>query len=86
MKLEYSAKAQGHLAKLPAQIAERIVDKMDWFVMQDVPMAFAAPLIGTHQKLYRYRIGDYRAICQVQSGMISILFVLTIKHRREAYK
>jgi mRNA-degrading endonuclease RelE of RelBE toxin-antitoxin system len=35
---------------------------------------------------YRFRIGDYRVLFDVDgSGKIYVLMVLSVKHRREAY-
>ncbi len=85
MKLEYSHKARNELDHLPEAIADRIQDKMDWFAEQQNPLDFAKPLVGIQEKIYRFRIGDYRAICTIQSGVISILFVLAVKHRSQAY-
>ncbi|MBL0337625.1 MAG: type II toxin-antitoxin system RelE/ParE family toxin [Rhodospirillaceae bacterium] len=35
--------------------------------------------------MWRYRVGDYRLICQIQDEEIMIL-VLRIGHRREVYR
>ncbi len=34
--------------------------------------------------LWRYRVGDYRIICQIKDEEITIL-VLTVAHRKEIY-
>lgn len=34
---------------------------------------------------WRYRIGDYRLICQIQDQTVTVL-VLTIGHRRDVYR
>jgi mRNA interferase RelE/StbE len=40
---------------------------------------------GNHAGLWRYRIGDYRVLCEIQDEKIVVL-VLAIGHRREVYK
>jgi mRNA interferase RelE/StbE len=35
--------------------------------------------------LWRYRVGDYRIICEIHDGRLVVL-VLTIGHRREVYR
>lgn len=85
MRLSYSAKALKELSALPKNVAKRIQDKMDWYVIQKNPLDFAKPLIGMTEKIYRFRIGDFRIICTIESKVMSILFVLAIKHRSQAY-
>lgn len=41
-------------------------------------------LKGELEGLYRYRIGDYRLIYKVDKDKI-IVFIITLKHRRESY-
>ncbi|HTJ55929.1 MAG TPA: type II toxin-antitoxin system RelE/ParE family toxin [Nitrosospira sp.] len=36
-------------------------------------------------ELWRYRVGDYRVICDIRDNALRIL-VLTIGHRREVYR
>ena len=43
--------------------------------------ALTANLTG----LWRYRVGDYRLICDIQDGELVVL-VLQIGHRREVYR
>lgn len=43
------------------------------------------PLKGDFAGYYRYRIGDYRVIYQVDDGKNQVM-VTTIAHRREAYE
>jgi mRNA interferase RelE/StbE len=43
--------------------------------------ALSGPLGG----LWRYRVGDYRLICEIQDGVLCVL-VLKIGNRREVYK
>nr|WP_316369667.1 type II toxin-antitoxin system RelE/ParE family toxin [Candidatus Thiodiazotropha sp. CDECU1] len=37
------------------------------------------------QGLWRYRIGDYRAICQIENDKLVVL-VLAVNHRRQVYR
>jgi len=86
-KLLYAQKALDDLACLDKKTASRILDKMDFFVMQNNPFLFAKKLVDYKMGSYRFRVGDYRIIFDVdKSGKIIILVVLTIKHRKEVYK
>lgn len=42
-------------------------------------------LIGDKKGLWRYRIGDYRLICEINDEEI-IIIVLNIGHRKNVYK
>ncbi len=50
------------------------------------PRSIGVALKGTDLgELWRYRVGDYRIICQIKDVCITVL-VLRIGHRREVYK
>lgn len=82
--VELSPAARRQLESLPKNTAIRIGKKLRWYADNDNPLAFAKPLTGM-PGMHRFRIGDYRAIFTIRRGHISILFVIAIKHRREAY-
>lgn len=43
------------------------------------------PLKGQQSDLWRYRVGDYRLICQIQDQALKVL-VLKAGHRKEVYR
>lgn len=49
------------------------------------PFQHGKPLTADKRGLWRYRVGDYRLICEVQQGKVVIL-VVEIGHRRDIYK
>jgi mRNA interferase RelE/StbE len=52
----------------------------------DNPRQLGAALQGTpYQDLWRYRVGNYRIITEIDDDSIRIL-VVRIAHRREAYR
>lgn len=53
--------------------------------MGDTPQIFGKGLKGNKAGLWRYRIGNYRLICEIIDNKLIIL-VLTVGHRREIYK
>jgi mRNA interferase RelE/StbE len=57
----------------------------DRVAKQDDPRALGKALTGPLGTLWRYRIGDYRAICEIQDGATRIL-VLQFEPRREVYR
>ena len=82
-----SAEAQANLAALELKIQRRIYNKLIFYGKAADPLSFSKPLSGKLRGLYRFRIGDYRAIFRVlPNGEITILFVLRIEHRSHVYE
>ncbi|MBE9485947.1 MAG: type II toxin-antitoxin system RelE/ParE family toxin, partial [Chloroflexi bacterium] len=48
------------------------------------PRHFGEPLRGDMAGLWRYRVGDYRIICEIQEQQLVVL-ALAIGHRRGVY-
>ena len=79
--LLYTARAEKDLSHIEPIIRNRIGNKL--LQMSSTPFLYAErltnPLIGT----YRFRIGDYRVIFDIEGTKIVIL---RIGHRREIYR
>jgi len=52
---------------------------------QEDPRSLGKALSGPLGTLWRYRVGDYRVICEIQHEVVKILMV-RIGHRREVYR
>lgn len=74
--------AQKQLDKLPNNTATRIEDKMMELAHDPRPSG-CKKLKG--RDAYRIRIGDYRAIYEIQDNKL-IVTVITIGHRKEVYE
>lgn len=59
-------------------ISKNLVDCED-------PFVHGKELKGNLKGQWRYRVGDYRILCEIHDDVLVIL-VLTIGHRREIYK
>lgn len=81
--LRWTSKAEKEMTGLPADISNRVATKMQWFVIQKNPLYFAATLRGSYKGFWRFRIGDYRAICKFRKN---VLFVSSVKHRKDIYR
>jgi len=67
IKLEASALKA--LKKLDAAVRRRIEDYIDRLAEEENPRARGIALQGTaYEGLWRYRVGDYRLICQMRGG------------------
>jgi len=85
-RFEYTKNAARDLRQIDQQVSKRILKKMDFFSKQEDPLKFAKKLKGFSLGEYRFRIGDYRVLFDLdEDGSVKILMVLSIKHRREAY-
>lgn len=84
--IEYAETAKKQLRKLDRAAARRIVDFMDERVAtSDDPRALGKALKGPLGDLWRYRVGDFRVICDIQDKVLMVL-VLQVGNRREVYR
>lgn len=51
---------------------------------EEDPRRFGKPLAGNKKGYWRYRIGDYRIICEMKDNELTVL-VLAAKHRKTVY-
>lgn len=83
----YTAHARKDLLKLGKETARRITLAVQAHGKSSEPLRRAKRLSGAMSGLYRYRVGDYRAIFQYDdAGTLHILTVLRIKHRKDIYR
>lgn len=84
--IEYAETAKRQIRKLDKLAARRIVDFMDERIARsDNPRESGKALKGSLGDLWRYRVGDYRVLCDIQDGVLTVL-VLQIGNRREVYR
>jgi mRNA interferase RelE/StbE len=67
------------------QNAKRILDFLEQriAILED-PRTSGKPLKGDLGIFWRYRVGDYRVLCEIQDSKLVILTAL-IGHRKEIY-
>jgi len=83
--VEVSDVAEKQLRKLDRPIQKRLLDWLeDRIEGCKNPRHFGEPLRGDMAGLWRYRVGDYRIICEIQERQLVVL-TLTVGHRREIY-
>ena len=84
--IEYAETAKKQLRKLDRLAARRILDFMDDRVAaSDEPRTIGKALKGPLGDLWRYRVGDFRVICDIQDRVLTVL-VLQVGNRREVYR
>jgi len=79
--VEFERGAQKSLKKMDPQQAWII---MSWIGTDD-PRRHGKGLVSNRSGEWRYRIGDYRLIADIQDEKVVIL-ILEIGHRRDIYK
>ena len=86
-RIELTATAVKQLAKLDKNEAKRITSFLrQRLAVLDDPRTTGKALTGPHLGAYwRYRVGDYRIICDIQDEVLCVL-VIEIGNRREVYR
>ncbi len=84
--IDYTDTAKDQLRKLDKQTARRIVDYMNKRIATlENPRSIGKALTGPLGGFWRYRVGDYRVMCDIQDQRIGVL-VLRLGHREEVYR
>jgi mRNA interferase RelE/StbE len=84
--IEYAKAARDQLRKLDKTVAGRIVNFMEKRVaLRDNPRELGKALSGPLGDFWCYRVGDYRIVCDIRDGSLTIL-ALQIGNRRDVYR
>jgi mRNA interferase RelE/StbE len=83
MEVVFTRSAFRQFKKLDRKIQKRIDKKLRFFVSQKNPLQFAEPLKDPRFGHFRFRIGDYRIIFDVEKEKI---IILKVGHRKEIYR
>lgn len=81
--LVYKRPAVKSIQKLSPQIRKRLKLKLEYFVAQDDPLKFAKALTKPTDAQYRFRVGNYRVLFDVEDENLVILLV---QHRKDVYR
>ena len=85
-KIVFSEKAKKQLKKLDKHIAALIIGWLEKNIEgSENPRVHGKSLTENRAGEWRYRIGDYRVICEIQDEKVIVL-VLDVGHRRDVYK
>jgi mRNA interferase RelE/StbE len=83
-KIVFSDTAEKNIATLDKPIKRRIINFLETKVAPD-PNILRQPLHGNKRGLWKYRVGNYRIICNIKSRLLTVLIV-DIGHRSEVYR
>lgn len=85
-RIEFTRTAEKPIVKLDRTSQARIVSYLRQRIHSaENPRQFGRAVQGDKQRLWRYRVGDYRIICDIQDVDACVL-VLAVAHRREIYR
>lgn len=85
MTVEFSEKAKKEFLKLDKPIQKQIQNFIVKLQGMKNPRSTGKALVRNLAGRWRYRVGDYRLVCEIEDEKI-LVTVLHIAHRREVYK
>ena len=85
-QIDYTSTALKQLTKLDKPAAKRIIDFMDERIAvlkdpRDTGKALTGAMLGAY---WRYRVGDFRVICDIQDKTLCVL-VVEVGGRKDVY-
>ena len=85
-RVEFESQAENELGRLDPQYTKRILKYLfERIATDEDPRRFGDPLRSNLAGLWKYRIGNYRVICEIQEEVLLVL-VVRVGHRREVYR
>ena len=73
------------MRKLDKQVARRIRKELNEVAQLEDPRSRGKALTGHLAGLWRYRVGDYRILCDIEDDELVVLVVDT-EHRSKVYR
>jgi mRNA interferase RelE/StbE len=84
-RIEITNTAKKQLTKLDRQVQSEILRYLrERVATEEDPRRYGAPLRKELTGRWKYRVGAYRLICEIQDGKIVVL-VLMVGHRSKVY-
>lgn len=84
--VEWDDRARRELRRLDHQVQRNILRYFrDRILTSEDPRRFGQALRHELVGLWRYRVGDYRIVCQIEDERLTVV-VLVVGHRREIYR
>jgi mRNA interferase RelE/StbE len=85
-RIEITRTAERQITKL-SRAAQRSIQRFlrERLTPAENPCQWGKPLHGEKRGLWRYRVGDYRLICDIQDDRTAVL-VLEVAYRKDVYR
>ena len=84
-QIEFTKNAQKAMEALDKPIRRHIDNFLSRLLSRENPRSIGGALSGTLAGRWRYRVGDYRIVCEIHDDVLVVL-VLEVGHRREVYR
>ena len=85
-KIEMTKKAKDDFYTLERKAQKQVAQKLRFYISLNNPLEHAKKLKNPNLGTYRFRVGDYRIIFDIDNqNNIKILLILRIKHRKDVY-
>ena len=85
-QIEITRTAEKQIGKLDRTAQQSILQFLRARVLTAAdPRQLGKPLRGDKKDLWRYRVGDYRIVCDIQDNRLVVL-VLRVRHRKDVYR
>lgn len=72
-RIDFTRNADKAMRKLDRGIAARIFEELDEIAKLEDPRVRGKSLTGNLAGVWRYRVGDYRILCDIDDGRLVIL-------------
>jgi mRNA interferase RelE/StbE len=82
--IDFDDKARKALLRIEKNDRQRIVAFLERLSQQDNPRQQGKALTGKYTGSWRYRVGDYRIICNIRDKQLTIL-ILQLGQRKNVY-
>ena len=84
-KIEFDAEVEKELRKLGHTAQKKIITFLkEKIILSDNPRLLGKPLSGDLTGVWRYRVGDYRILAQLEDKNFIVL-VIHVGHRKNVY-
>lgn len=83
-QIKFKASADKRFSKLSKDIQIRIIQKLEFFLSLPDPLFYAEMLTNPRIGTYRFRIGDYRVVFDLEDD--EIIMIVDIDHRKNIYR
>jgi mRNA interferase RelE/StbE len=82
-RMVFAGGSKKDIDKLDRVTRQRIAKKLQYFLEQEDPLVYARQLVDSSIGSYRFRVGHYRIVFDIDGNTLQ---VLSIKHRKDAYR
>lgn len=83
-RIQFTSKADKQFGKLDRQTQQEIIKCLEKILENQDPYCFGKTLSGDLSGFWRYRVGKYRLICEIQKDVL-IIEIISIAKRDKVY-